>query len=195
MPEIFRRLGIQAEAVRYDAAERAMINANTGIDDGAAMRIKGLEKSYPNLIRVDEKIMDNEFVAFSTKLNFPTHSFDTLKNYQIGFINGWKVFETNIPADFATTRVQNAQQLFNLLAKDRADIILYERWQGEHLLQEHGMKAHMMRPPLVTTEMFIYLHTRHKLLVEPVARALRAMKADGTYQRIATRTLSGFDRP
>ena len=46
--------------------------------------------------------------------------------------------------------------------------------------------------PLTTTEMFMYLHVKHANLVEPAARALRAMKADGTYQRIAAQSLPNF---
>ena len=189
IPEIFKRICVEAEAVQYMASERAMINANNGIDDGIALRIKGLEKSYPNLVRVEEKIIDNEFVAFSIRHAFATTSFDTLRGHQVGYINGWKVFETNLPADIATTKVQDVTQLFNLLANDRADIVLYERWQGEHVVSKHDIKATMLRPPLVTTEMFMYLHKKHAHLAEPAAQALRRMKSDGSYQRIAAQTL------
>ncbi|MDO8934039.1 MAG: hypothetical protein Q7U97_16730, partial [Rhodocyclaceae bacterium] len=65
----------------------------------------------------------------------------------------------------------------------------FERWQGNHIIRERGIKAKMLQPPLATTEMFMYLHTKHARLVEPAARALRAMKADGTYQRIAAQSL------
>lgn len=190
VPAVFHRIGVDAEALRYAGAERAMINANSGIDDGVAMRIKGLESAYPNLIRVEEKVIDNEFIAYSTRLRVATTSFAVLKDYQVGFINGWKVFESGLPPGTPVTKVQDAAQLFTLLANDRVDVILFERWQGNQILQERGIKAQMLRPPLVTTEMFMYLHRKHAHLVEPAARALRAMKADGSYQRIAAQTLS-----
>ncbi len=194
VPELFRRLGVDAEAVRYGAAERAMINANTGVDDGVAMRIKGLEKIYPNLVRIEEKIIDNEFIAYSARVQVATTGFDVLKDYQVGYINGWKVFEVGLLPGTVTTKVQDAEQLFTLLASDRADLVLFERWQGNHILRERAIKAHMLRPPLVTTEMFMYLHSKHAQLVEPAARALRAMKADGTYQRIAAQTLPDYGK-
>jgi hypothetical protein len=40
--------------------------------------------------------------------------------------------------------------------------------------------------------MFMYLHKKHAHLAEPAARALRAMKADGTWRRIAAQSLPGF---
>jgi len=194
IPELFRRIGVQAEAVRYEAAERAMINANTGIDDGVAMRIKGLEKTYPNLVRVDEKIIDNDFVAYATRLRIATTGFDVLKNHQVAYINGWKVFESGLLPGTPVTKVQDADQLFTLLTADRAELALFERWQGNHMLREKGLKAQMLSPPLVTTEMFIYLHAKHASLAEPAAQALRKMKADGSYQRIAVRSLPGYGK-
>lgn len=192
VPEIFRRIGVEAEAVQYAASERAMINANNAIDAGVAMRIAGLEKIYPNLLRVEEKVIDNEFVAYASRVQLATTGFDTLKPYQVGYISGWKVFESALPPDGAVTRAKDAEQLFSLLANERADIVLFERWQGNHILRERGIQAHMLRPPLVSTEMFMYLHKQYAHLLDPAARALRAMKADGSYQRIAAQSLPGY---
>lgn len=194
IPEIFRRVGVDAVAVGYEASERAMINANTGIDDGMAMRIKGLETKYPNLLRVDEKIINNDFVAYSIRQRFDTTGFDSLKPYQIAYIIGWKVFEAPLPPGPSITLVQDAQQLFTLLEKDRADIVLFERWQGQWLIRERGIPARLMLPPLATTEMFMYLHKKHAHLVGPLAEALRAAKADGSYQRIFEQSLSKLER-
>jgi polar amino acid transport system substrate-binding protein len=194
IPEVFRRIGTSAEAVRYAAAERAMINANTGVDDGVAMRIKGLEKTYPNLVRIEEKILDNDFVAYSSKAMPKTISFDSIKTYQVAYINGWKIFESGLPRETSVTTVQDAEQLFTLIINDRTDLVLFERWQGNYILRERNITAQALSPALATTEMYMYLHSKHSRLVEPAARALRDMKADGTYQRIAAQTLPGYIR-
>ncbi|HJW27269.1 MAG TPA: transporter substrate-binding domain-containing protein [Rhodocyclaceae bacterium] len=189
VPELFRRLGLEAEAVGYPASERAMMNANNGLDDGVAMRVKGLEAGYPNLIRVEEKVIDNDFVAYSRHHAFPAPGFEALKPYQVGYIVGWKVFESRLEGGYSLTRVQDADQLFNLLANDRADVVLFERWQGNWLVRERRLPVKLLLPPLVTTEMFMYVHRKHAHLAEPIARALRAMKADGTYRRLVEQSL------
>lgn len=189
VPEIFRRIGIEAEAVGYAASERAMINANNAVDDGMAMRIKGLEAIYPNLLRVEEKIIDNEFVAYSIRHDFKTTGFDSLKPFQVGYIIGWKVFEAPLRSAPAITLVQDANQLFTLLDKDRADVVLFERWQGNWLVRERKIPARLLLPPLVTTEMYMYLHKKHAHLLQPLAEALRAAKADGSYRRIHEQSL------
>lgn len=194
VPEVFRRLGLPAEAVGYTASERANINANTGVDDGVAMRVRGLEVNYPNLVRVDEKVIDNDFVAYSIRPQFATSGFETLKPYQTGYISGWVVFEKRLDSSYPLTPVQDANQLFNLLANDRADVVLFERWQGNWLIRERRLPARLLLPPLVSTEMFMYLHKKHADLVAPAAQALRAMKADGTYRRIFEQSLQVLER-
>lgn len=188
--ELFQRVGLQAEVQVYETSERAMQNADAGIDDGMAMRIKGLEKQYPNLVRVPEKVIDNDFVAYSRKHRFEVRGWDGLAPYQVAHIIGWKVFENNLGGRRDITLVRNAEQLFELLRQDRTDVILYERWQGLWWARELALDARLLEPPLASTEMFIYLHRKHAPLVDKLAAALAAMKKDGSYRRILGETLA-----
>lgn len=188
--ELFRRVGIKAEVQVYEASERALQNANDGIDDGMAMRIKGLEAQYPNLVRVPEKIIDNDFVAYSRRRDFPTRDWDALAPYHVAHIIGWKVFEKNLGNRGNVTRVKDARQLFELLHQDRTDVILYERWQGLWWSREMALEARLLDPPLASQEMFIYLHRKHAPLADKVAAALAKMKKDGSYRRIFDESLA-----
>jgi polar amino acid transport system substrate-binding protein len=187
---IFHEIGIEAELLIYPTAtERGMLNANEGVDDGLAMRVAGLEKQYPNLIRVPEEIAVNDFVAITTKHRFDTSHWDSIKPYVVSYIIGWKVFEQHVPKGKELTLVRDAEQLFTLLARDRADVVLYERWQGLEQIRTMGLTAQVMEPPLVHTKMYMYLHKKHAALVPRVAQALVKLKKDGTYQRIYNSTL------
>jgi polar amino acid transport system substrate-binding protein len=188
--ELFRRVGLSAEIQVYEASERALQNANAGIDDGTALRIRGLEAQYPNLVRVPEKIIDNDFIAYSRRHRFPVRGWDSLAPYHVAHIIGWKVFESRLTGRGEVTPVGNAEQLFELLRQDRTDVILYERWQGLWWLRTTGLEALPLEPPLTSQEMFIYLHRRHEALADKVAAALAAMKRDGSYQRIFDATLT-----
>ncbi|MDP3700400.1 MAG: transporter substrate-binding domain-containing protein [Hylemonella sp.] len=190
LPAIFRQFGEDAELMVYPTAtERGMLNANEGVDDGLAMRIAGLEQQYPNLIRVPEPIVVNDFVALSTQHQFATHDWSALKPYSVAYIIGWKVFERHVPKVGEMTLVRDAEQLFLLLENGRADVALYERWQGLTQARSMGIKARVMEPPLLRTEMYIYLHKKHAALVPKVAQALIELKRNGSYQRIFDRTL------
>ena len=188
--EVFRRIGHQAEVPVYGASARALSDANEGIDDGAAMRVKGLEKKYPNLIRVPEKVIDNDFVAYSKNLRVNTNSWVALKAYDVAYILGWKVFERGLKGAKNVTLPRNADQLITLIKNDRVDIILYERWQGLKRAKDQGLKLRVHEPPLAKREMYMYLHKKHAALVDGAAKALADMKRDGTYQAIIDKTLT-----
>lgn len=189
----FRELGLEAELLIYPTAtERSMLNANEGIDDGLAMRVAGLERQYPNLIRVPEEVAVNDFVAYTIGRRFVTDGWDSLSPYVVTYIIGWKVFEQNVPKGKELTLVRDAEQLFALLARGRADVALYERWQGMAQTRAMGIEAQVMEPPLVRTKMFMYLHKKHAALVPRAAEALAKIKKDGVYRRIFDETLKPY---
>ncbi len=181
--EIFKRLGIDVEFISLPN-QRSLIFANDGIDDGNMARIKGLEKKYPNLIRVPEKIIDYEFVAYSLDTDISMDGWESLKPYEVAYISGWQIFETNVRDTKKRTRVRNPTQLFGLLQNKRADIILFEHWSGLYWNKRLNVGARLLRPPLATRALYMYLHKKHADLVPAVAQTLTDMKKDGTYQRI-----------
>ena len=79
--------------------------------------------------------------------------------------------------------------MFTLLERDRADVALYERWQGLEQARTLGVTARVLEPALLSTPMFMYLHKKHEALVPRAAEALARLKQNGTYQRIHERTL------
>ena len=124
LKEAFARLGREIDIIQLPA-ERSLTNANQGITDGDFVRISGLEKIYPNLVRVPEKIVDFDFIAFSRHINIKTTGWETLIPYDIAIVRGWKILEKNIVGTQSLVRAKNQQILFTLLDKDRTDIVVY----------------------------------------------------------------------
>ncbi|MCW8914965.1 MAG: transporter substrate-binding domain-containing protein [Magnetovibrio sp.] len=188
--EAFKRLGLKARVEKYDASARALINANDGVDDGVAMRIKGLEANFPNLVRVQERLIVNDFVAYSRGLDLRSETWESLKPYMVGYINGWVIFERNLPSNQPKATVRDPQQMFAMLNKQRIDVALYERWQGLYNAHSSGLIVKVHEPPLASVDMYMYVHKKHAKLAQPLAKVLRAMKADGTYQAIYDKSLT-----
>lgn len=189
--EAFARIGETGRVVAYPGASaRALKLANGGQDDGVALRIAGLEERFPNLVRVPEKVMDNDFVAYS-RARLPTAmDWAALESLSVAYILGWVIFEKNLPEGTYATAVADVSQLFGLLANRRTDVVLYERWQGLAAARDQGVEVVVAEPPLASVEMFMYLHQKHASLVPRLAEALRGMKADGTYGAIFAETLA-----
>lgn len=190
--EAFRRLGV-AVTLGHLPAERSLQNADRGLDDGDFVRIAGLERLYPNLIMVPEKIDDFEFVAFTRHLRLKTTDWAALQPYHVGIVRGWKILEEKLAGVHRLTAVKDQERLFRLLQNGRVDAVVYARKEGYSLLWNLGITDGVaLEPPLTVQPMHLYLNRRHAALVEPLAVVLRQMKSDGTYTGIARQTLTRF---
>jgi polar amino acid transport system substrate-binding protein len=189
--EAFRRVGVELRLIKLPA-ERGLINANEGSEDGDLTRIAGLEKTYPNLIRVPEKLVDWQFAAFSKDKTIPS-TWSALQQHDVGLIKGWKIYEKAFAGSEHVSTADDPAQLFQLLEMNRIEVALYERRLGLALMKQEGLKdIRPLVPPLDTREMFIYLHMRHAPLVPKLAEALRAMKREGFYQRMYNEKLMPY---
>lgn len=191
--EAFSRIGIQLKTVHLPA-ERGLLDSNAGLEDGEMSRVNGLDRTYKNLIKVPEKIMDWQFTVFSKTASRIEGGWSGLKPYSTAFITGWKILEQNVPPDVVLTKVKNDTQLFMLLKNNRVDMVIYEKWGGMAQLRTQNIPdARPLNPPLAEREMYIYLHKKHADLVPRLTEALRAMKNDGVYQRIFKETLAVWE--
>jgi len=193
--EAFRRAGLQLSLVKLPP-ERGLINANAGVDDGDLTRIAGLEKNYPNLVRVSEKLIDWHFAAFSRLPGLQPVSWAVLEPLTVGHIKGWKIYEQNLRPGSLITTADSPEQLFTMMDKSRIEVALYERWLGGALAKKLDIQViRALEPPLAVREMFIYLNRRHAEKVPEIAAALRAIKVEGTYTRVCLEKLGPLGAP
>lgn len=190
--EAFRRAGLKLKLIRLPA-ERALLNANAGIDDGEVSRIAGMEKAYPNLIPVPEKLVDHHFVAFTRTAKLKHATWDSVAPFSIGYIRGYKIIESNLRPETKTTTANDAEQLLTMLDKGRVDIAIYRRWEGIALAEKLGIEnIHIIEPSLAEKEIFIYLHKRHADKVPKIAAALREIRREGMFARACREAFSTF---
>jgi polar amino acid transport system substrate-binding protein len=191
--EAFRRIEVELRLVKLPA-ERALLLANDGLEDGDLGRIAGLEEQYPNLVRVPEKIIDWDFSAFSKDASIPAN-FEAIRRHSVGLIKGWKIYERNMAGAERVTTVDDPRQLFRLLDRDRIEVALYSRLMGMAFIQKQGVKnIHPLEPPLASRALYIYLNKRHAKLVPKLAEALRALKREGFYQRVYREKLLPYNK-
>jgi polar amino acid transport system substrate-binding protein len=182
--EACRRLDLPVRLVQLPA-ERALQNANQGVDDGTYTRIAGLTRLYPNLVMVPEPISEFVFTAFTRDPAVRVQGWADLKPYNVGFINGWKIVEASTTDVRSRTSVKDETALFALLDKGRAEVVVVDLYSGQEVIRSSGYQGmRALAPPLERRDMFLYLHKRHADLVPRLADALRQMKRDGTFERL-----------
>lgn len=181
---LFQRLGRQAR-IEQIAAERGLINANSGVDDGEAARVAGLEQTYPNLVRVAEPVLHYQMMVFSRDVHFTVDGAASLRSYDVGIVNGWKILERTITGTHTLLKLEDGRQLFSMLDKGRIDVAVIEKRQGLQLVHSLGLRGiETEQPPFLEGDWFIYLNKKHAALAPLLAAELRKMKQDGSYQRI-----------
>jgi len=196
--EALRRIGYDLETERLPA-ERALINANLGIDDGDLIRVEGLQHKYTNLIRVPVSVMTIDMVLF-TKNNpeFVVNGWSSIESHSVAIISGWKLMEKNIGklgSRVHIIKTDSVTQSFTLLSKNRVDFAAYSKWSGLGYLKSHNIKnIYLLSPALASPKVYIYLHKKHKKLVPLLSAALKSMKEDGTTQAIYNRVLKPYLR-
>lgn len=196
MAEAFGRIGYKVETVRLPA-ERALINADRGIDDGDMARIAGLQKKYPNLIQVPESFLIVDMVLYSKKHPaFKVTGWDSVASHSLAIISGWKIMEKNFSMlgdKVEIIKTDNAEQSFALLESDRVDFIAYSNWSGLGYMKQHNINnVALLEPPLARPEFYVYLNKKHEKIVPRLAEAIRQMKKDGSLQALYDQLLKPY---
>lgn len=178
--------GINIEVyLQHLPAERALMNANLGIEDGDAARIGGLTEEYPNLIQVPARIFHTDFVAFTRDQQIIVTNWRDLEPYHVGIIVGHKISEANVKNTRSLTIADDTRILFTLLKNERVDIVVCEYFFGMDMVKQLGLTdVRTLSPPLATLDFYIYLHKKHALLVDGLVDSINQMNDNGTYSRI-----------
>tara|TARA_R110002049_G_scaffold307590_1_gene508513 strand:+ start:7917 stop:8603 length:687 start_codon:yes stop_codon:yes gene_type:complete len=192
MKEAFVRAGKKV-VIRRPPAERGLINASSGIDDGDGPRIANIQNMdiYTNLVRVPEKIIDVDFIAFSKNPNYKIRTWSDLRKYNVGIVTGWKILEWNIKEYKSLIKVKNPNLLFSLFLSQRVDVVVIDKWTGKNMIDKldlDGIHIHD-EYPLATREMYLFMNKAHMNTSAEISNILKEMKKDGTYSLIVNNTL------
>jgi polar amino acid transport system substrate-binding protein len=171
----FARIG---RTVRIDGepAERALINADTGIDDGDASRIRGMSARYRHLVRVPARLLTIRIVAFSRRGHpVAVHGWGSLAPYSVGIVRGYKIAELNVRARDRTD-VASIPQLMHLLEMGRVDVAVIDLASGIGAARTAGYTdLRVTGTSLAVLPEYVYLNRTHRDLVAPLAAAIRVL--------------------
>jgi hypothetical protein len=80
--------------------------------------------------------------------------------------------------------------------KKRVDYVVYLDKPGQYLLSHNNIDGIIVnKPVLVQAPLYTYLHSKHAKLVPQLSEALKAMKLDGSYQRLVDKHKAVYSTP
>ena len=180
--EALANIGITVEYRAYPGA-RALQMADSGAVDGELGRIKGIEKRFPNLIRVDSMLAPAVAHVFSGGPEFAVEGWHSLKPYSIAIHRG-HVYAQAGTRGMRAVAVETDLQILKMLKHGRTDIAVMVTLDGlktRHDARFEGIKV--LSPRLLTVSVYLYLHRKHARLVPSIGASLQEMADNG--RRIA----------
>lgn len=166
--------------------ERSLINVNLGFDDVEAGRIEGMEKLYPNLVRIPIPIHNIDIVLLSKK-RIHIKNISDLKPYHIGLNRGVKIAETIAKQanPKSITQATSYPMLMKMLSNNRIDVIITSKVAIFTVLADTKEKGlFMTSEPLVSRPIYTYVNKKHQEIIPKLKTAYKSMETDGTIQKL-----------
>jgi polar amino acid transport system substrate-binding protein len=184
MAEAYRRLGMSME-VREFPGERALQTANEGKVDGELYRKGDISDTYTHLIKIPVLVSSADFMVFTMDKNIRAHDWISLLPYRVGYKRGVKSVEVNLVKGTKAEPVSSTDQAFKKLETGRNDVVISPRITGLVLLSQLGIQGvTLLEPPLLSIQLFHYLHEKNRALVPQLTSTLQQMEKEGVIRNI-----------
>ena len=176
-------------SVKFLPGRRSLEWAQEGVTDGDIARIAGMDKQFSNLIRVPSSIISMEGIPFSIS-QYDINGWEDLRGLTIGIVRGI------LYAEIGTRGMKvfygtDTPSLFRLLKEGRVDVVVATKVAGNVEISRSfaGSGIHATGPALHKAELFTYINKNKAAYVDPLSRAIQAMKANGRTDEIYQQTI------
>ena len=183
LQEAYRRIGHKVVLIDLPGA-RAIADANRGSSDGEVVRLKRVLKKFRNLRVVPEPLLLAETSIASKNLSIKVTGWETARNHSATTVRGYKSIERRLKGQ-SSNFANSVESALKMLAHDRVVIVVLSKRDLQIGIRNGRYpNVHILEPPISKVELFHMLHLSHEALIPAVTTALKAMKTDGSYQRI-----------
>lgn len=190
--EVYKRLNIKIELVDLPA-KRALMESSSGRLDGEVQRNIRVQEQYPTLLMVRPAINYIEPSVFSKKYRFPVTGWDSIKDYRIGIVRGVGTSEDGTRRMKLVQAITTLEQAMQMLASDRVDVVVSDLFSGQVVIRQFKLDTiHALGPPLQRTEIYHFLHEKHRNLIPRIEKVLREMQASGELGRLRERIVDQY---
>ncbi len=169
----YERAGLKAEFISLPH-NRSLLSANDGTVDGDVGRVPSVEENYPNLLRVNVKLMDLSGAVYTNHKDINLYNDDLLKKYRVGYVLGVRWTEKKMAGLKATT-AHDYPALFEMLLQDRVDIILATEDSASEVINNLGERASNIRkiqPFVFKAPIYHYVHKKNAAIIPQLEKAL-----------------------
>ncbi|POF31766.1 type 2 periplasmic-binding domain-containing protein [Roseibium marinum] len=189
LSQAYAELGIQIETV-ISNPRRALLDAASGKTDGELVRVEGVSDRHKTLIRVDVPVVVARIFAFTRNPQLQGKSLSELKYLRAGHVGGARFAGELAEGFLEVWTAEEPEQLFEMLLRDRIDVVVVGEDTGNRLIREMGLTdVYPLQPSLGEIAFYHFLHVKHADLVPLIEDVLRRRleDAEGDEQEDSTR--------
>jgi len=185
--DVYERAGLAVEFVPLPH-KRSLAQANEGTLDGEVGRIAGIEKDYPNLMRVNVRVLTLTGVAYVME-SWGISRYDDLllDKVRLGTILG-VVWSKKKIGNRHCVFVNDYKTLFNMLLARRIDMALASSISAEAVFKSglvDSGKIRKLDPPIHIAPLYHYVNVKNAGLVPLLEKTLRQLHAEQYWQDVA----------
>lgn len=172
---------------------RAMDMMLKGQLDGNFFRVGELAQQQPGLFRVEPPINIAEVRVYTLNPKFKPESWSQLSGLRVGYQRGVLIIERNLPADIRRVEATTIPDLFQLLSRGFADVVLVVE-PAQSPPSPIAQTAHIQRQAAVleSVALYHYLLERHREFGQRLGSVLKRMQSSGQMQEIRLKALQGL---
>ncbi len=162
---------------------KSVIEVNSGRIDGLRARIGDVEKSFPNLVKIPEPLLNFEMVLIADRRACGACDLKWVK--QVAVVKGFRAFEDyraqlGFPLD--VVYVTHPQQAFDMVVEGKVAGAIMSNTNVPK--DYYSMNHHWIKSILTTLPDYHYVHRRHIKLVPELSKLFSKYKASGELTRL-----------
>ncbi|MGJ8693229.1 MAG: hypothetical protein ACSHW0_12200 [Thalassotalea sp.] len=175
--EAYQQIGYQLTVIHVPIA-RSLILANSGKLDGDVSRVAGVEKQYPQLIKIPVPINHIDVRMFTYNQALLVNSAEIDGRYRIGCVRGViSVRQISKKMKLDCQIINSYQRAIIMLNNNSVDVLLLPLSVGEYFKDIDAQFATSVYGDSLGIEpLFHYLHKKHQQFVPELTVKLQEMK-------------------
>ncbi|MFT7261916.1 MAG: polar amino acid transport system substrate-binding protein [Glaciecola sp.] len=179
MTEIYRNIGYEMKLMRFPST-RSLVEANLGTTQGELMRIKEIQKDYPNLVRIPYPISSIKSMALTLSGQPEINNVEGLLSKRVGVLRGLKYTNT-LTQNLDREILNSIDSLFAVLLAGRVDVILFPELDAQKYIKSHQLddKVNISTYPIVDIPLYHFVHKDSRTVIELLNKKMSEMNATG----------------
>lgn len=184
MTEIYQSIGYKMNLARFPS-RRSLVEANLGTTQGELLRIKEIQKKYPNLVRIPYPISRLKSMALTLTGQPEINGIEGLQDKKVGVLRGLEY--TNIlTRNMDRLLLNSIESLFEILLAGRVDVIIFPELDAKKYIKSHQLedKINISTYAIVDIPLYHFVHKDSKIVIELLNKKMSEMESTGALAKL-----------